>query len=351
MRFALLVIIVPFLLGASADGDRIDTHVHLAFLAGKNREAFGKEEYAAAAKDLIALMDKHGVTKVVVLPPPSSKRTARAGGGDYADFVDAIAKYPDRLFFVAGGGLLNPMIHETPADRVTSAIRAEFEKRAEEIVAKGARGFGEMTALHLSEQEGHPFEEASPDHPLFLLLADIAAKHDLAIDFHMDAVEKDMDFPARLSILGKGNPARLKANIAAFEKLLAHNAKARIVWQHAGSDPVGGMTPDLLRRLLGAHPNLFVGLRVAYPRAVPDNPRLTNAVLDGDGKVRPEWLKLFTDFHDRFVCGSDTFVNTGAKEGGTRIPFPGMWAFAGKLPPDLAAKIGGSNAARIYGIK
>lgn len=367
-------------LGAQATtaDPRIDTHVHLIFLAGHQKDGgagggagggpggrpgrpgsrpggggqggFGKQDYAAAAASLIEMMDQSKVTKVLVLPPPSSKSSGRTDVGDYRDFLDTIAKYPDRMLMVGGGSHLNSMIHETSADKVTEKTRAEFRRRAEDILAKGARGFGEMAALHLSEAEGHPFEEVSPDHPLFLLLADIAAEHDVAIDLHMDAVAEDMDLPARLSSLGKANPARLKANVAAFERLLSHNAKARIVWQHAGSDPVGGMTPELLRRLLGAHPNLNVGLRTANPRAAPDNPRLTNTPVDAQGKIRPDWLALFTDFADRFVMGSDTFVADDAS-GKTKKPFEGVWRFPDKLPPEVAKKVAGENAARIYGIK
>ncbi len=76
------------------------------------------------------------------------------------------------------------MIHATPAGDVDAALRKRFTDRAEAIVAAGAKGFGEFTALHLSMQTWHPFLEVAPDHPLFLLLADIAARHGLPIDIH-----------------------------------------------------------------------------------------------------------------------------------------------------------------------
>ena len=53
----------------------------------------------------------------------------------------------------------------------------------------GAAGFGEMAAEHFSG--GTPYQFAPPDHPLFLLLADIAARHDVPIDQHMNAVPRD----------------------------------------------------------------------------------------------------------------------------------------------------------------
>src|SRR6266853_6559367 len=61
-------------------------------------------------------------------------------------------------------------------------IRRTFRERAEEIVRQGAVGFGEMTAEHFAG--GTPYQYAPADHPLFLLLADIAAQHRVVIDFH-----------------------------------------------------------------------------------------------------------------------------------------------------------------------
>ena len=49
-------------------------------------------------------------------------------------------------------------------------------------------GSGEMLALHLCMSKRHSCQIASPDDPLFLLLADIAARHKVPIDHHMEAV-------------------------------------------------------------------------------------------------------------------------------------------------------------------
>ena len=42
-----------------------------------------------------------------------------------------------------------------------AALRKRFTDRAEAIVAAGAKGFGEFTALHLSMQTWHPFLEVA----------------------------------------------------------------------------------------------------------------------------------------------------------------------------------------------
>lgn len=324
-----------------ADQDRTDVHVHL-HRPGRQT----KEEVAEAAKDLVKKMDDLGIAHTLILPPPKPDDNRR--GLPYRDLLEVIGNHPGRLYFVGGGDLLNPMIQKTGPDEVTPKVREEFERRAEEIVKAGAKGFGEMTALHLSLYDGHPFEEVSPDHPLFLLLADLAARYDVPIDLHMDAIAEDTDFPKNLGKIARLNPERLKGNVAAFEKLLSHNPKARIVWQHASSDPVCGMTVELLRRLLRDHANLFVAFRVPNAEwGTARGRRHPNALLDVEGDLRKDWLELVADFPDRFVMGSDFFAANTDHTGGT-LSLEGAWSVVNKFPPDLAKKVGGENAVRIY---
>ena len=122
-----------------------------------------------------------------------------------------------------------------------------------------------------------------------------------------------------------------------------------MVWQHIGWDNVGQMTPDLLRRLVRTHPNLYLALRVEDRlRVVGGDDIMPNRIVDAAGRAKPEWLSLFKDFPDRFIIGSDEFVGPA----GTRSSFPASlvktWAMVKSLPPDLAEKIGRSNAARVY---
>src|SRR5690606_37390824 len=129
----------------------------------------------------------------------------------------------------------------------------------EAILNAGARGFGEMAVLHISMMSGHPFEETRADHPLFLALADVAAEREAVISMHIDIVPKDGPTPAK--VIAMGNPRTLRGNLEGFERLLAHNRKARIVLEHVGADPVGYATRDLLMRLVETHPNLYLAIR------------------------------------------------------------------------------------------
>ena len=180
------------------------------------------------------------------------------------------------------------------------------------------------------------------DHPLFLLLADIAAEHDVPISLHMEAVPSDMPLPSELK--SPPNPPRLHANIAAFERLLAHNPRAKIVWAHLGWDNTGQRTVDLCRRLLQAHPNLYMELKVD-PVSTGKNTPLSNGAT---GALKPEWLRLFQDFSDRFVMGTDQhYPLTGAG--------PERWQadvlLLNQISADARRKIAAENAVRIYHLR
>jgi len=219
-------------------------------------------------------------------------------------------------------------------------VQRKFKARAEQILRDGAVGFGELSSEHVSFLPGQAYETAPPDHPLFLLLADIAAAHGVPIDLHMDVVPQAMPLP--LDLKSPPNPTKIQENLAAFERLLNHNPRAKIVWAHAGSDNVGNRTPDLCRRLLQAHPNLYMEIKID-PLDLGKNPPIAN------GEIMPDWLRLFQDFPDRFVIGTDQHYNSGRPMTG-----PQRWKMAvlllNQLPGDLRRKIGAENALRIFSI-
>jgi predicted TIM-barrel fold metal-dependent hydrolase len=136
-------------------------------------------------------------------------------------------------------------------------------------------------------------------------------------------------------------PPQVQANIAAFDRLLAHNPRARILWAHAGWDNTGYRTPDLCRRLLQAHPNLYMEVKID-PKMPGENSPLANGA---SGAIKPEWLKLFQDFPDRFVVGTDQHYPEPP-------PGPQRWEavvlLLNQLPADLRRKIGMENAAQLY---
>ena len=217
----------------------------------------------------------------------------------------------------------------------------------------GASGFGEMTAHHLSlHGADHPYESVPADHPMLLLLADIAAQYDVPIDIHFDLVAQDLAAPDWLT--SPLNPRFFSANLAGFERLLKHNTNAKICWAHAGSDNLGHWTVELSRRLLQQYPNLYMSLRMG-PAHHPENFSLTS-----DGQLKPEWLRLFQEFPSRFVIGNYQFILSTAYHGQspaaefarlapmTRKRTP---EFLSVLPPDLARKIASDNAVALYKLR
>src|SRR5436190_23566226 len=175
--------------------------------------------------------------------------------------LPAVKKHPDKLAVLGGGGTLNPMILE--AYRTGNAgpeARKQFRQRAEALLEQGVVGFGELSIEHLSLPQSpvKDYEYAPADSPLMLLLADIAAEHNVPVDLHMEAVLHAMKTPVEY---GPPNPPELHENIAPFERLLSHNPRARFIWAHAASDTTGDRTPELSRRLLQAHPNPYMEIK------------------------------------------------------------------------------------------
>jgi predicted TIM-barrel fold metal-dependent hydrolase len=323
----------------AAEPELIDTHAHLENMGGVG-------QFAAAREVAVAEMARLGIRRSLLMPPPQAPSNRSLY--DIEELRRVVPAQDGRLLLLGGGGSLNPMLHQTAPRDVDDRLRLSFRKRAEEILALGAVGFGEIAVHHLSLPHmgsRHPYESVPADHPLLLLLADIAAEKGVPIDIHFDAVPRDIaPLPPPL-LQSPSNPAEIEENLAAFERLLAHNRSARIVWAHAGSDPIRTRTPQLCRELLARHPNLYMSVRAA--RGAP-HPAFA---LDENGRLKPGWLKLFEEFPDRFVLGSDMFhpPQPGAVRAQVmKAALDNLRALVDQLPPDLARRIALENAGRLY---
>lgn len=320
----------------------IETHMHLNGVYGSGQTK--QMDFDAAAQNAMARMQQLNIKKMLIMPPPTPYRQEASLRYDYEILKEIAQKYPDRFSFLGGGGSLNPMIYEAlDQGEVSSSLKERFEKKAHEIAKSGAVGFGEMTASHLSFRAGHPYLEAPPDHPLFLILADIAAQYDMPIDLHMEAIEKEMSLPQGFQ--SPPNPTILKANIAAFERLLSHNRRAKIIWVHIGWDNTGQMNPSLLRKLLESHSNLYMSLKY-----LDGGPSKTEHRPVENNQLKPAWLALLKEFPDRFILGADQFYGIPGK---TR-PFPqsdhGSIYILKGLPEELAKKIAFENAQKLFNL-
>ncbi len=347
MKAILLVVALSLMSPLAARGDSlpvIDSHNHLH---GVLPPRLGGFDFAGAAEEALPIMDRLGVRTLLIMPPPQPEHHPVAY--DASHLFPVARRHPGRFAVLAGGGTLNVMIQRAVrSGDAGPEVRRRFQAKAEELVRLGAIGFGEMTAEHLSMNPRHPYVSAPPDHILFRLLADIAARHGLPIDLHMEVIPEDMAVPPRLARRGR-NPARLGANLAAFERLLAHNRKAAIVWVHLGWDNTGQRTAELTRTLLERHANLYLSYRVP-PHRRQEPSLMANRIAGPDGRLRPEWGRLFSDFPDRIMVGTDRFFVPS----GSRTPLrhtadsAATIAILDQLPPAVARQIAHHNAARLF---
>lgn len=325
---------------ATAPTEWIEVHAHP--IGGRGRHT----DFPGAVEAAVAVMRDARITRMILMPPPQV--AGEHAPFDVHDFADAVRTQGRRVSALGGGGTLNAMLHEHADGDVSDRVKARFEAEARAILDRGAIGFGEIGIHHLSLAPNHPYEAVSADHPLLRLLADIAARHDVPIDVHFDPVVERVPAPSWAA--SPPHPAVFEPNIEAFERLLAHNRGARFVWAHAGSDFLGHWTVDLSRRLLDAHPNLYMSLRPG-PGRVP-----AHFPLAPGGRMKPAWTALLTDFSDRFVIGGDQFFVSDSGRGGPAEHFAKRSAqnrgralkLLAAMPEGVAEKVATANARRIY---
>ncbi|RMG01590.1 MAG: hypothetical protein D6726_09235 [Nitrospirae bacterium] len=319
----------------------IDVHNHII---GRFKVENGiiKTDYTGSAKSAVDMMNRLGIKEMIIMPPPFTPE--HPNRFDFYDCAIIKKEFPERFAFLGGGGTLNILIQEAVSrGAVTEDMKKRFKSTAIEILSKGAVGFGEFAVEHLSLGPNHPYLSAPPDHPLFLLLADIAAEYDVPIDIHMEVITHEMPLPEHLRTAH--NPSSLTPNIEGFEKLLTHNRKAKIIWSHLGWDNTGNRTLRLTEYLLEKHPNLYMSIKISPRDCLHQNCPVKPAV-----GIKQEWIKLMKRFPDRFMIGSDQFY-LSPRSPLLRIGPPSAIPtsrFFKHLPPDLKRKIGYENALRVF---
>ena len=116
---------------------------------------------------------------------------------------------------------------------------------------------------------------------------------------------------------------------AALEILLGHDPRVRIIWAHSGFTT----PPAKLAVYMDRYPNLVGELSYRYD--VTEN-----------GRLAPAWRALFLAYPDRFVVGSDTWVNGRWDQYAEIMASYRGWL--GQLPADVAAKIASGNGERLF---
>jgi hypothetical protein len=141
-----------------------------------------------------------------------------------------------------------------------------------------------------------------------------------------DWVKKTVDFAVANDLF-----LHAHADAEAVEILMGHNPKARIVWAHTGF----GLEAERVAAMLTKYPHLWGELSYR------------SGIVDGGGKLTAEWRALFEKFPERFLLGSDTWINERWATYGDIMA--GYRAWLAQLPPDVANKIAHGNAKRLFG--
>ncbi|QHE78108.1 amidohydrolase family protein [Hydrogenophaga sp. PBL-H3] len=243
--------------------------------------------------DVLERMQKNGVRAIVANSRPndgtrvlaSARDQTRAAGVTVVPFVRL---YRDRADYS------NWFRDPTIVDMVQTEL-------ARGTPAGPYRGLGEF----------HLYDSANANGPVARQLMALAEEKSLAILAHVD--------DAAIDLLMANTPSK--------------GQKLGLIWAHTG---IGGSSVARVDELLSRYPRLMGEL--SY------RPGLTC----GDGQLCPEWRALLLKHPDRFMIGSDTWVNQRWQSYGELMR--GYRTWLGGLPVDVARRIAWDNGARLFGL-
>ena len=253
-----------------------------------NEEAWNGQTGPHPLPDVLARMQRNGVRAIVANSRPN-------------DGTKALADAPQTR---AAGVTVVPFVR-------LYRNRADYDNwfRDETIYTlvqtELARGTGAGPYKGLGEF--HLYDSANANGPVARKLLQLAEKQQLAVLAHVDDVAIDL--------------------------LMAHAPKARLIWAHTG---IGGAPAARVDALLARYP-LLMGELSYRPGLTCD-----------DGQLCPEWRALVTKYPDRFLIGSDTWVNQRWLYYDELMQGYRRWL--GGLPPDVARKVAWDNGARLFGL-
>ena len=284
------------------------------------------------AKDLLALMDRVGV-RTMVLMARYYANPKDAGYGSDMQAADFARTHKGRFIpFVAGqrGELGRLAQWEDPESASWYLRESEDKLRTGEFF-----GLGEYILYHhaydlvgLGQRGGEVRLPA--DSPLMHRIAALGAKYAVPVLFHLEA-----------------EPEQTQQAVRLFEA----NPDTTFIWAHN----CGRASADQIRQLLGRFPRLMCdlgGMMVTpsesggYGRYWPKRTPYIHLVQADGGKVYPEKLRLFEDFSDRFLLGTDTAHTPALRSYEERIhAFRQMLS---QMTPATARRIAYENAERLF---
>jgi predicted TIM-barrel fold metal-dependent hydrolase len=154
--------------------------------------------------------------------------------------------------------------------------------------------------------EFHLYDSANADGPVAARLMKLARERGLAVLAHCDEV--------------------------AVDKLMVHAPGTRLIWAHTG---IGGTPVARVRELLQRHPSVLGEL--SYRPGLMDN-----------GRLSPAWREAFLALPERFLVGSDTWINQRWQHYEALMDEARGWL--GELPAEVARRIGWGNGAALFAL-
>ncbi|KQW35720.1 amidohydrolase family protein [Rhizobacter sp. Root404] len=236
--------------------------------------------------DVLARMQRSGVRAIVANSRPNDGTIALAAAPQAAaagvTVVPFVRLYRNRADYTGWFG--DPTIYTMVQQQLAAGTKAG-----------PFRGIGEF----------HLYDSANAEGPVARQLMQLAQQKSLAVLAHVDD--------------------------DAIDRLLRHAPGARLIWAHTG---IGGAPVARVRALLARYPTLMGEL--SY------RPGLTEA----DGHLSAEWKALIGEFPDRFMVGSDTWIN--ARWGDYENLMRAARVWLGDLPPAVAQRVAWGNAAALF---
>jgi hypothetical protein len=323
IRFSGLALVAGWVLSAAAQqtytGPLFDAHLHY------NDEACVHDAPAPGCPhplpDVLARMQTSGVRAVLANSRPNdgtralatAREQTHAAGVTVVPFVRLYRNRADYNNWFRDGTIVD-------------LVQAELAKGTP---AGPYRGLGEF----------HLYDSANANGPVAKQLMALAEDKNLAILAHVDDAAIDL-LMAHTLLKGQIDPPPGRPKADQPPRGAATRAAAerggdglRLIWAHTG---IGGTPVARVEQLMARYPRLMGEL--SY------RPGLT---CDG-GQLCPEWRALLLKYPDRFMIGSDTWINQRWLYYGELMQ--GYRTWLGGLPDDVARRIGWDNGARLFGV-
>jgi len=263
--------------------------------------------------------------------------TARpAKAADPLPIFDAHLHYNDEATAVYPVAEVLRLFRESGVVAILATSRPNDGSRALVAAAKADPRAAPRVAPFIRPYRNHADRQTWFNDPDIFALIESELRRDVGYrgigEFHVFGRDADTPWVRRIVALAVERDLWLHAHCddAALEILFAHDPRVKIVWAHTGfSTP-----PAAIARYFARYPNLVGELSYRYD--VTEN-----------GQLTPAWRELFVAHPDRFVVGSDTWVNERWAQYREIMVYYRGWLV--QLPADVASRIASGNGERLFG--